>query len=245
MKRTLYIALVAALSLILFLVGAHAQVPELLEQELATIEAIFNDLESFTKELTSEVKGNMADLDDLEDIVQALSIELKAAEGKLVGLREETNRITNLQEQFKARIAALEMCCSELTVDLSNLQKVVQNHEGRIQKLEDADIGTFKKKVLDLERSISALSIKIENNRAKMEGFDHAIAGLADNIGANKSSILANMNLLEDHETRLTALEDGTMVADLEEQVNTLYFISIVALLAGVSALIWGFLGGS
>ena len=53
------------------------------------------------------------------------------------------------------------------------------------------------------------------------------------------------MNLLEDHEIRISGLEGGTQLAALEEQVNTLYFISTVALLAGIGALIWGFLGGS
>ena len=92
---------------------------------------------------------------------------------------------------------------------------------------------------------MSALSIKIDNNRAKLEGFDQAIASLASEIETNRSGLLANMNLLEDHEIRISGLEGGAQLAALEEQVNTLYFISIVALLAGIGALVWGFLGGS
>jgi chromosome segregation ATPase len=296
MKKALSIALVAALSLIFFLAVVHAQeegggeaVPEQLEQELAVMETVFGDLESFMGELIGEVKGNMAgiarldeDSKNLRNILDAVTIELKAAEGRMVNLREDVDKMSNVQQEFKVRIIALEAglselsaFCDELSVkadvtaedvaklkescdalaadysafkvailaDISALKKGHEALVARVQKIEDEDVGTFKKKVLELERTISALSIRIDNNRAKLEGFDHAIASLANDVEANKSGILANMSLLEDHEARLLALEDGTMVADLQEQVNTLYFLAIIALLAGVGALIWGFMG--
>jgi len=296
MKKALSIALVAALSLIFFLAVVHAQeegggkaVPELLEQELAAMETVFEGLESFMGELIGEVKGNMAgivrldeDSKNLRNILDAVTLELKAAEGRIVNLREDVDKMSNLQQEFKVRIIALEAglselsaFCDELSVkadvtaedlaklkesyaalaadysafkvailaDISALKKGHEDLVARVQKIEDEDVGTFKKKVLELERTMSALSIRIDNNRAKLEGFDHAIAGLANDVEANKSGILANMSLLEDHEARLMALEDGTMVADLQEQVNTLYFLAIIALLAGVGALIWGFMG--
>lgn len=296
MKKALSIALVTALSLVVFLPVIYAQetgeeaVPELLGQELAAMEAAFDGLTSFMSELISEVKGNMADIDrldakvdDLQDIVRVISAEIKTAEGKIIGLREDVDKMAGIQQEFKVRIVALEAGLSELSafcdelvakaevtgadlaklkeefyalaedycafkesalVDISALQKGVEDLSVRVQKLEDEDVGTFKKKVIELERSMSALAIKIDNNRTKLGGFDQAIAGLAGEIEANKGGILANMNLLEDHETRLAALEDGAMIAELQDQVNTLYFIAIVALLAGVGALIWGFLGG-
>jgi len=296
MKKALSIALVAALSLIFFLAVVHAQeegggkaVPELLEQELAAMETVFEGLESFMGELIGEVKGNMAgivrldeDSKNLRNILDAVTLELKAAEGRIVNLREDVDKMSNLQQEFKVRIIALEAglselsaFCDELSVkadvtaedlaklkesyaalaadysafkvailaDISALKKGHEDLVARVQRIEDEDVGTFKKKVLELERTMSALSIRIDNNRAKLEGFDHAIAGLANDVEANKSGILANMSLLEDHEARLMALEDGTMVADLQEQVNTLYFLAIIALLAGVGALIWGFMG--
>jgi len=296
MKKALSIALVAALSLIFFLAVVHAQeegggeaVPELLEQELAAMEAVFEGLESFMGELIGEVKGNMAgivrldeDSKNLRNILDAVTLELKAAEGRIVNLREDVDKMSNVQQEFRVRIIALEAglselsaFCDELSVkadvtaedlaklkesyaalaadysafkvailaDISALKKGHEDLVARVQRIEDEDVGTFKKKVLELERTMSALSIRIDNNRAKLEGFDHAIAGLANDVEANKSGILANMSLLEDHEARLMTLEDGTMVADLQEQVNTLYFLAIIALLAGVGALIWGFMG--
>jgi len=265
MKKALSIALVAALSLIFFLAVVHAQeegggeaVPELLEQELAAMEAVFEGLESFMGELIGEVKGNMAgivrldeDSKNLREILDAVTLELKAAEGRIVNLREDVDKMSNVQQEFKVRIITLEAGLSELSADysafkvaiLADISALKKGHEDLVARVEDEDVGTFKKKVLELERTMSALSIRIDNNRAKLEGFDHAIAGLANDVEANKSGILANMSLLEDHEARLMTLEDGTMVADLQEQVNTLYFLAIIALLAGVGALIWGFMG--
>jgi len=310
MKKALSVALVGALSLFLFLATGYAQeevtVPELLDQELAALDAVFGDLQSFMNELVVEVKGNMGDIDVLKDVVQAISIELKAAEGKIIGLRDDVDVMARVQQENQIRLVVLETglselsaafaeCCARLEAgiadtqanlaaltdqvaalivdytafkgeyaafkeglaaeieafkqatanDISMLRKGQDALDARVQVLEDQDVGTFKNKVLQLERSMSALSIKIDNNRAKLEGFDQAIASLASEIETNRSGLLANMNLLEDHEIRISGLEGGTQLAALEEQVNTLYFISIVALLAGIGALVWGFLGGS
>ena len=89
---------------------------------------------------------------------------------------------------------------------------------------------------------MSALAIKIDNSRTKLEGFDQAIAGLASDIRANKDAIAANKQILDDHESRISSLEGGTQLKDLKDQVDTLSFISIIGLLAGVGALVWGFI---
>jgi len=296
MKKALSIALVAALSCVLFLAVVYAQeegakkaVPGLLEQELARMESVFNGLEDFMGELIGEVKTSMADIDDLEEdaadlrgVLNAVTIELKAAEGRIASLRDDVTKMGIVQQEFKVRFTALEAGLSELSAycealaakaeitaadlaklgdkvtawtndylafkeivlaDISALKRYCEDLSTRVQALEDEDVGTFKKKVLELERAMSALAIKIDNNRAKLEGFDHAIASLAGEIEANKSGVLANMSLLEDHETRLMVLEDGTMLAGLQDQLNTAYFLAIVGLLAGVGALVWGFMG--
>jgi chromosome segregation ATPase len=292
---------VATLALGLFFgVGQAQTAPDPLQQELATMEAVFNGLESFMGELIKEIKGSMADitqlgtdLGDLRNVVAVISGELKTAEGKLIGLRQDVDKLATAQDETKNRVAALETGLAAIAqlvdklgatlqvtrddlgtlnqkvtalgddlsqklaalatdydafklaaqADIAALQKTVDALSARVQKLEDEDVGTFKKKVIELERSMSALSIKIDNNRAKLEGFDGIIASLAADIEANKSGIQALTSLVEDHETRLKVVEDGTAVAQLTEQVNTLYFISIVGLLAGVGALIWGFVG--
>ncbi len=354
MKRALSIAAVTALSLLVFLFVGYAQeegaisIAELLEQELAAMESAFGSVEAFMAELIGEVKGNMGDIDgfnakvdDLRDIVTAVSVEIKTAEGRIIGLREDVDALGETQQELKVRIVALEAGLSELstfvdelsarlavtdadlgilreefdaliadydafkeafaafqvsvygdidalrnsvyddlellrsgvysdldllradvfgtvdtfestfygeiggmkeifTSDISMLSMTADDLALRVQALEDEDVGTFKKKVIDIERSIAALAIRIDNNRAKLEGFDHAIANLSQEMTATRESVItANQELLAEYDARLAALES----VDMQSQIDTLYFISIVALLAGMGALIWGFLG--
>ena len=354
MKRALSTAAITALSLLVFLFVGYAQeeaatsIAELLDQELAAMESAFGSLEAFMAELIGEVKGNMGDIDafnakadDLRDIVTAVSVEIKSAEGRIIGLRADVDALGETQQELKVRIVALEAGLSELSTfvdelsarlmvtgadlgmlreefdtlitdydvfkeafsafqvsvygdidslrdsmyaDLDNLTTTVYGEisglqtgvygeldafktdiygkltalgDGfaadismfsitvddlslRVQALEDEDVGTFKKKVIDIERNMAALAIRIDNNRSKLEGFDHAIAGLSDEMMATRESVItANQEVLAEYNARLMALES----VDMQTQIDTLYFISIVALLAGVGALIWGYLG--
>jgi len=356
MKRALSITAVTALSILVFLFVGYAQeegatsIAQLLDQELTAMESAFGNLEAFMAELIGEVKGNMGDIeafnakvDDLRDIVTAVSVEIKTAEGKIVGLREDVDALGATQQELKVRIVALEAGLSELSTfvdslsarlavtgedlgmlreefdaliadydlfkdafaafqvsvygdidalrdsvyadleslrselfgdmdelgttiygeisglqegvygelaamndgfsaDISMLSMTVDDLLLRVISLEDEDVGTFKKKVIDMERSMAALAIRIDNNRAKLEGFDHAVAGLSDEMAATRESVIAaNQELLAEYDARLIALES----VDIQSQIDSLYFISIVALLAGVGALIWGFLGNN
>ncbi|MDD4903290.1 MAG: hypothetical protein PHV11_06685 [Candidatus Bipolaricaulis sp.] len=355
MKRALSVATMTALTLLALLFVGYAQeaataVPSLLEQELAAMEAAFGSVQTVMGELITEVKGNMSGLSDvsarvkdLKDIVSAISLELKAAEGKLVGLRTDVDALGARAQEQSARIVALEAGLSELAAfcdelkarldahdtDISTLRAAAEdlaaafnahveefaafkaqllsdvdalrtglygdfeslksdlygvvdglktdvygNLDGlrnmlygdlqtleqtfssditmlesqyaelamRVQALEDEDVGTFKKKVLELERSMAALAIKVDNNRAKLEGFDQAIASLSAEMATTKEGIMkANEQLLAEYDARIQALEENDV--KMAGDISTLYFISIVALLAGVGALIWGFLG--
>ncbi|HDS29195.1 MAG TPA: hypothetical protein ENN96_01785 [Candidatus Acetothermia bacterium] len=345
MKRALSVATMTALSLLVFLFVGQAQVgdaisyEELLDQELAAMEAAFGGLQAFMAELITEVKGNMSGVDavnqrvdHLRRMVEAVSVEIKAAEGRIIGLREDVNALGKGQQELKARIVALEAGLSELSAfvddlsarvsvigsDLGNLRRefdtlveaygvleqsymefqvavygdidqlrdsvyadlrdmqaniytdldavetglyadldemrdsfsadismlsfTMDDLTMRVSALEKEDVASFKKKVIDLERSMAALAIRIDNNRAKLDGFEYAIAGLQDEMASTRDSVLAaNQEMLGEYDARLAALES----VDYQSQIDTLYFISIVALLAGVGALIWGFLGGS
>jgi len=293
MKRALSVTAVTALSLLVFLFVGYGQeegaraVSELLEQEISAMEATFGSLQALMGELITEIKGNMADIDELDariedykDIVTAVSVQLKDAEGKIIGLRRDVDALARTQQELMVRVVALEAGLSELSAfadelkamldgdiaelrgefdaskvaiygdidalrdsvsaDLSMVKGQVGDLAARLQALEDEDVGTFKKKVIELERAMAALAIRVENNRAKLEGFDHAIAGLSERIDVELADWSANRAAeLESLGARVAALEEN----DLQPQIDTLFFISIVALLAGVGALIWGFLG--
>jgi len=348
MKKALVMAIVGIALSVLFLSVGYAQETtapapqnDQLQKELAQlgdafagVNDAFGGLQTFMNEVVGEVKGNMAgvaDLDsrlgDLKDVVQAVSVEIKTAEGKLIGLRDDVDGLSSTQQELLVRATALESGLTELsdscdkfqkaisasldstnadvsalsdkydalaasfgdfssefaafkesvTAELASIQGDVSTLQSdvsglgdkydalsasfadqssqlaalqkgqaalndRVKKLEDEDVGTFKKKVIELERSMSALSIKIDNNRVKLEGFDQAIADLSNGISVNQAGILSNKNLLEDHDARISALEGGAGLAELKSQVDGAYFIGIVGLLAGVGALIWGFM---
>jgi len=170
---------------------------------------------------------------------KAITASLDATNDDLSALGDKYDALAASFADFSAQFAAFK---DSVMFDIAALKKAQAGLENRVKQLEDEDVGTFKKKVIELERSMSALSIKIDNNRAKLEGFDGAIADLANGISANQAGIFANTNLIEDHDARIAALEGGAGLAELKSQVDGLYFISIVALLAGVGALIWGFM---
>jgi chromosome segregation ATPase len=334
MKRALSVAMITTLSLLVFLFVGTAQVggaisyEELLDQELAAMESAFGGLQTFMAELITEVKGNMSGVDavnqrvdQLRRMVEAVSIEIKAAEGRILGLKEDVDALGRGQQELKVRIVALEAGLSELSAfvdglsdrvsvmgsdlgtlrgefdalvsayeefygafeafqsavygdidalrdsvyaDLSTLRDDVYADLGemndgfsadismlsfamddlalRVEVLEKEDVASFKKKVIDLERSMAALAIRIDNNRARIDGIEHAIAGFSDEMAATRDSVIAaNQEMLLEYDARLSALES----VDYQSQIDTLYFISIVALLAGVGGLIWSFLGGS
>jgi len=308
MKKWITVALVGLMASILFLAVAQAQEAAPVEADKPTsLAGALGCFESFMSDVLDKIQANMAQIDtlngktdDLRNTLSAVSLEIKDAEGKIIGLRQDVDAMGAVQKEYGDRIGALEQKLSDLAaacdavakkVDVnqadiaalkdavaalsddyqafkqsvqadiaavqqdingfkqntaaqfSAVNKSIADLNGRVKVLEDQDVGTFKKKVIELERTMSALSIKIDNNRSKLEGFDQAFADFSAEIDANKQAILANKNLLEDHENRIAALESGTQLTDLQDQVNSLYFISIVALLAGVGALVWGFLG--
>jgi len=308
MKKWITVALVGLMASILFLAVAQAQEAAPVEADKPTsLAGALGCFESFMSDVLDKIQANMAQIDtlngktdDLRNTLSAVSLEIKDAEGKIIGLRQDVDAMGAVQKEYGDRIGALEQKLSDLAaacdavakkVDVnqadiaalkdavaalsddyqafkqsvqadiaavqqdingfkqntaaqfSAVNKSIADLNGRVKVLEDQDVGTFKKKVIELERTMSALSIMIDNNRSKLEGFDQAFADFSAEIDANKQAILANKNLLEDHENRIAALESGTQLTDLQDQVNSLYFISIVALLAGVGALVWGFLG--
>jgi outer membrane murein-binding lipoprotein Lpp len=167
--------------------------------------------------------------------------------GELDGFKSDVyGQFTALKDGFSADISVVYGQLTALkdgfSADISMLSMTVDDLSLRVQALENEDVGTFKKKVIDMERNMAALAIRIDNNRAKLEGFDHAVAGLSDEMAATRESVItANQELLAEYDGRLLALES----VDIQSQIDSLYFISIVALLAGVGALIWGFLGNN
>ncbi len=207
-----------------------AGVSEESKTRITALEAGLAELSKFCEKLATT-------LEVTRDDVAKLSTELAALLDELRVFKAE---FTALGEELRAGLSALT---AEVRADVSALKKTTEDLSIRVQKLEDEDVATFKRKVIELERAMSALSIKVDNNRAKLEGFDQAMATLAAGVEQNTLAIATMQPLVESHEARLAVLEDPTSMTELKNQVNTLFVISILALLAGVGALLWGFMG--
>jgi chromosome segregation ATPase len=295
MKKALSVALL--LGLLSASVAGAAQddisVPELFEREIAAMDEAFGGLRAFMAELIGEVKGNMADVDELQaglgvlrDYTDAIAADLNKAQDKIAALEIAEGELREWGSILEAGLAELQACCAQLEAlletstmaigeisgklealkerfdawadDYAAFKQVVLDelavlHDGmaaleiRVQCLEDEDVGSFKKKVIDLERNMAALSIKIDNNRTKLEGFDHALASLTTDIELNAGGLLSAMTLIEDHEARLAAIEaeeDGGALDEVRQIAQTAQTVGILALVAAVGALVMGFLVG-
>ena len=254
-------------------VNALGETQQELKVRVVALEAGLSELSAFVDELNARLVVTTADLgilreefdalfadytglkdafaafqvsiySDIDELREGLYGDLETVETTIYGQIEgvQTSVYGDLDALRDGVYADLNQINDTFTSDVSMLQAILDDLGIRVQALEDEDVGTFKKKVIDLERSMAALAIRVDNNRAKLEGFDHAIAGLADEMSATRQSVIAaNQELLAEYDARLLALES----VDVQSQIDSLYFISIVALLAGVGALIWGFLGNN
>ena len=357
MKRALSVAMVTALTLLTFLFVAHAQevgassIPQKLEQEITAMETAFGSVQSFMAELITEVKTNMSDIEtfnakvkDLVDVVSAVSVEIKQAEGKIIGLRTDVDALGAGHEQLKARVDALEGGLTELAAfcDLLKARLDVQEcrprpaarrvrrlgglvrcPHGRLHGVQgrcgdgDRRAGDGVRRVLrrtphgdlrghgcasertlrgdrrraretlgqprdarvDVHRRLHAAGVAVRRagdaasrrSKTRMWARSRGRSSISSvrwprwrsrstttapswrdstrpsppcptDMATTKDGILqANRELLGQYDVRLQAVEDNA--AYLKTQIDTLYFISIVGLLAGVGALIWGFLG--
>jgi chromosome segregation ATPase len=229
------------------IVGLRADVDALgaTQQELkvrvVALEAGLSELAAFCDELKARIDVNTADLQAVDEAVGWLASDYGDFKVAYEAFKSSiTADLLSLADDTKAGLLDLERT---FTADMTFLSGRLDDVAARVLALEEEDVGTFKKKVLELERSMAALSIRVDNNRAKLEGFDYAIASLSEDMTTMQEGILeSNQALLSEYDARLLALEEGN---DVQSQIDTLFFISIVALLAGVGALIWGFLGNS
>jgi len=107
-------------------------------------------------------------------------------------------------------IASMQAAFGEVTVvqDVENLGSRLDDHESRITTLEQIDLGAVQRRLLALEEARQALQIKIDNNRAKVEGVEAALGGYQSDIESLKTSISDLGTSLEAQGAELTALKE-------------------------------------
>jgi len=220
------------------LADVYAKVPGL-QDKVNDLDSRLSDLRSTVTELRRTVDRQIERLDKRVDGVEYDISELK------VGL---SDGIEKLDAELSAEIAAVEDEIAKVVTqlyslkeDFSQLSKQVADHEKRITKLEDMDLGSLHRRVLGLEQSAQALQIKIDNNRKKIEGVEATLGGFSDKLSDHDAAIGELEGRMATQEARVDELEG--MVEDLDipalrDALGTAQVLGIIGLLLGGGALV-------
>ena len=206
----------------------------------------------------AEAISNLHDL--VEDKFAQVQARFETNEAAMQSLVEDfTSFKAQVEEQLGALAARLAECMAscderfgalsaqlaELADSLATLSNQVSDHEARLAALEEQDLGSLQRRILALEQAAQALQIKIENNRAKLEGVEAALGGFTADIQANREAIASLTARMSDQETRLTALEaqvEGLDVQAVQDALGAAQGMAILALLAGIAAIVLVFM---
>lgn len=205
-----------------------AESMEKMRQDFATAIATLGDrVSELAKQGT--VHGNR--ITALEGAVLALKASIETCEATL---RAEIKAVgTKLDEQVLT-----------LQASIAGIHRQLSDHTGRIAALEAQDIGSMQRRILALEQAVQALNIKIENNREKIGYLEKAIGGFTADLRTTIGVLQAKV---DDHEARLATVEttvSGLDVKALQDGIAMAQGLAIVALVAGLAALVMGLLGG-
>lgn len=216
------------------------------DQELAAgIASLVEDLERTRQEFATAIATLGDKVSDLTEQGTVHANRLTAVEGAVLALKSQ---IEACEASLKAEIEGCEARLSQEIVSLqgsiAGIKGQLAEYAGRIAALESQDIGSMQRRILALEQAVQALNIKIENNREKISYLERAIGGFTSDL---KTTIGALQSSVDDHETRLAAVETtvtGLDVKALQDGLAMAQGLAIVALLAGLAALVLGLLGG-
>ncbi len=217
------------------------------DQELAAgLTSLAQSLEKMRQEFATAIATLGDKVSDLTKQGTVHGNRITALEGAVLALKSQ---IEMCEATLRAEIEALDGKLGEQVISLqgsiASINRQLSDHAGRIAALEAQDVGSMQRRILALEQAVQALNIKIENNREKIAYLEKAMGGFTSDV---KTTVGALQAYVEDHETRLTAVE--TTVVGLQADVQVLkdglamaQGLAIVALLAGLAALVLGLLG--
>ncbi len=186
---------------------------------------------------------------DVEAQLSALSARIGGAEDDIGRLAARTDRlIGQLGDRLAKLEADLELFRREFSAELaeirdqqSKLGSQLGDHETRIKKLEELDLGSLHRRVLALEQATQALQIKIENNRHKVESVELAIAGFTADLAAQGKRITDLERRVDGHDGRIASLETLTEDLDLHAMRDALAMaqtLAVIGMLLGAGALV-------
>jgi len=217
------------------------------DQELAAgLSSLAQGLEKTRQEFATAIAMLGDKVSDLTRQGTVHGTRLTALEGAVLALRSQ---IEACEEALRAEIGALDDKLGGQIVSLqgsiASVNRQLADHAGRIAALESQDIGSMQRRILALEQAVQALNIRIENNREKISYLEKAMGGFTADVRTTVGALQAHV---EDHEARLTTVETTVVgvqsdVQALRDELAMAQGMAIVALLAGLAALVLGLLG--
>ncbi len=122
------------------------------EVEVAMLEEAFAQVTGFFKGFILEIKGSLTMLDKRVESLERTTLSLQT------GLEGLAGRLTKFEGAVVPTIVALE---------------------GRITALERHDFASLERRLGALDKAFEALSIRIDNNRAKIDGLERALVAVS------------------------------------------------------------------
>ncbi len=231
--RALAVQLKDAEAKLMQLADVCARVPEL-EKRVDGLTDRLTELTNRVTDLRRRVDSEVSRLDTRVDGVAGDLAELQAG-------------LSGNVEELEARLLSVLSDVAGLREDVKSFSSRLSDHESRLSKLEEMDLGSLHRRVLGLEQSVQALQIKIDNNRKKIEGVEATLSGLSADISAQRSLIADLDGRVTDQEARLGEVEqmvEDLDVAALREALGTAQVLGILGLLLGAGALVLVLLSG-
>ncbi len=207
MKQWIIGALVVACLWAVGGVGQGVALPPA-EEEVAALEDAFAQVAAFFRALITDFRLSFTTLTEkvqglekdfrlsftrLADRVDGLEKDFRASLTRLAGrvdaleldLRTSLGQLAERTEGLEVMVADLRSGLAALAEKHSRLEEVigpaVQNLEERVAFLEDT-VGSFDRRLLAFDQALGELQVRVDNNRAKIEGLELALAGLSEQV---------------------------------------------------------------
>ncbi len=137
------------------------------EEEVAALESAFAQITKFFSGFIGDVKGSLAMLGrKVDDLEKATIVFQMGLEGLAQRFRDQAGQLSSLADRVTTIERAIE----------GSIGPALLNLDRRISALEKYDFASFERRLAALDHAHGALSVRIDNNRSKIEALEAALA---------------------------------------------------------------------
>lgn len=173
------------------------------EVEIAAMEEAFGHVTNFFKGFISEFKASFTMLDERVTSLERTALILK------LGLEELGARFTKFEGAVVPAIMALE---------------------ARVTALEKYDYPSLERRIAALDKAVEALSIRIENNRTKIEGLEAVLAKLStavEGLPALVEEVRAEMDVVRQDVRQEMEAVQAKIAADQQAMWAAIFLVPL------------------